>query len=86
MQISAILKSYHARRERRQLRPPQRYGYDLVAYALVVTEEIEFAESSTFQEAITYPNAIERTQAMCKEMELLFKNQTWQLVKPPKVL
>ena len=58
--------------------------HDLVAYALAVAEEVKFDEPSTFQEATSGPNAIERTQAMCEEMESLVKNQTWQLVKRPK--
>ncbi|KAK3026686.1 hypothetical protein RJ639_041533 [Escallonia herrerae] len=40
-------------RPRREIRPPQKYGYvDMVAYALSVAEDIEVEEPVTYKEAI----------------------------------
>ena len=41
-------------RTRRQIKPPQRYGFeDMVAYGLQVAEEVDTLEPTTYQEAIT---------------------------------
>jgi len=72
-------------RARKQIRPPKRYAYaDMVAYALSVVESIEILEPSTYNEAISSDEAAELTVAMTEEMKSLHKNQTWELVKPPK--
>ncbi|KAL6322910.1 hypothetical protein AAG906_021815 [Vitis piasezkii] len=45
-------------RTKRQIKPPQRYAYAyLVAYALIVIENIENEEPQTYHEAITMENA-----------------------------
>jgi len=56
----------------------------MVAYALSATESIEIPEPSTYNEAISSDEAAELTVAMTEEMKSLHKNQTWELVKPPK--
>ena len=67
------------------IRPPKRYAYaDMVAYALSVAESIKIPEPSTYNEAINYDEATEWTVAMTEEMESLHKNQTRELVKPPR--
>ena len=57
---------------------------DMVAYALSVAESIEIPEPSTYNEAISSDEAAEWIVAMTEEMESLHKNQTWELVKPPR--
>ena len=71
-------------RERRQIKKPQRYGYeDIVAYALNTAESIE-SEPVTYRDAITSKESVKWAVAMGEEIESLHKNQTWELVKPPK--
>ena len=45
---------------------------------------IEEGEPSTFQEALSCPNASRWMVAMQEGMEALHKNQTWELVALPK--
>ncbi|GKV31446.1 hypothetical protein SLEP1_g40131 [Rubroshorea leprosula] len=72
-------------RQRRETKPPQRYGYiDYVAYALSITEPVEAKDPNTYQEAITSKESPYWLAAMIEEIESLHKNQTWKLVKPPK--
>jgi len=49
-----------------------------------VTESIEILEISAYNEAISSDEAAEWTVAMIEEMKSLHKNQTWELVKPPR--
>ena len=56
----------------------------MVAYALSVAESIEISEPSTYNEAINSDEAAEWTVAMTEGMKSLLKNQTWELVKPPR--
>ena len=64
-------------RPRRQIRPPQRYGYaDLVAYALTVAEDLGIQEPSTYKEAATCDKSERWHVAMTEEIESLHKNQT----------
>ncbi|XP_071689077.1 uncharacterized protein [Rutidosis leptorrhynchoides] len=72
-------------RERRVIKPPQQFGHgDLVAYALSMAEDIEVQEPATYREAISGPESANWSVAMNEEMESLYKNHTWELVKPPK--
>jgi hypothetical protein len=72
-------------RPRREIRPPQKYAYaDMVAYALSIAETVEYEEPSSYREAVTGKEATQWTVAMNEEIESLHKNQTWELVKPPK--
>ncbi|GKV35094.1 hypothetical protein SLEP1_g43407 [Rubroshorea leprosula] len=72
-------------RQRRETKPPQRYGYiDYVAYALSVTEPVEAEDPNTYREAITSKESPYWLAAMTEEIESLHKNQTWKLVMPPK--
>jgi hypothetical protein len=69
-------------RQWRQIRPPKRYGYvDLIAYALIVAEDIAVQEPSTHSEAVTSSGFAQWVAAMNEEIESLHKNQTWELVK-----
>ena len=78
----------------RQRRPPQRYGEwvtpvargrGTTAFALTVAEDIVHDdEPSTYREAVCSPQAASWVQAMSEEMESLHKNDTWDLVLPPK--
>ena len=57
----------------------------MVFYTLSVTEAIEeIPEPSTYNEAISSDEAAELTVAMTEEMKSLHKNQTRELVKPPR--
>jgi hypothetical protein len=77
--------SIAAGRQKRQIRPPQRYGYaDLVAYALTVAEDTAVQEPSTYSEAVTSSESAQWVVAMNEEIESLHKNQTWELVKLPR--
>ena len=73
-------------RPRRDIRPPQRYAEaDLVAYALNVAEGIDSSEEpSTYAEAVSCDDSGKWMIAMQEEMESLYKNGTWDLVKLPK--
>ncbi|GKU92526.1 hypothetical protein SLEP1_g6239 [Rubroshorea leprosula] len=74
-----------ASRQRRETKPPQRYGYtDYVAYALSITKPVEAEDPNTYREAITSKESPYWLAAMTKEIESLHKNQTWKLVMPPK--
>ena len=73
-------------RPRRDVRPPQRYGEaELVAYALNVAEGIDSSEEpSSYSEAISCDDSGRWMIAMQEEMESLYKNGTWDLVRLPK--
>ncbi|KAH9778870.1 Integrase catalytic domain-containing protein [Citrus sinensis] len=69
-------------REKRQIRPPQRYGYvDLIAYALAASHGIDVDEPKSYAEAIQSSNKLEWQEAMNKEISSLKKNHTWILVE-----
>ena len=71
-------------RERRQIKQPQRYGFeDIVAYALNIAESIE-SETVTYWDAVTSKESARWAVAMSEEVESLHNNHTWELVKPPK--
>ena len=72
-------------RERRQISPTKRYTYvDMVAYALSMAEYIEIPEPSTYNKAISSDKAAAWTVTKTEEIESLHKNQTQELVKPPR--
>ena len=72
-------------RERREIRPPQKYGFsDLVAYALTIAEDMGIEEPSTYTEAVSCSESEKWAVAMAEELESLHKNQTWDLVPLPK--
>lgn len=49
-----------------------------------MTEIIEYEEPATYREAVASKESAPWTIAMNEEIESLHKNQTWELVKPPK--
>ena len=64
-------------RERRQTRPPQKYGYsDLVAYALTAAEDMGIHEPDTYSDIVTCGESEKWVGAMAKELESLHKNET----------
>ncbi|KAK3016961.1 hypothetical protein RJ639_007857 [Escallonia herrerae] len=66
-------------RQRREIRPPQKYGYTyMVTYALSVAENIEVEEPATYKEAIKSMESAQWTVDMSEEMESLYKNQIWK--------
>ncbi|GKV50375.1 hypothetical protein SLEP1_g57082 [Rubroshorea leprosula] len=72
-------------RQRKETKPPQRYGYtDYVAYALSVTKPVEAEDPNTYRLAITSKESPYWLVAVTEEIESLHKNQTWKLVMPPK--
>ncbi|KAL1540760.1 Retrovirus-related Pol polyprotein from transposon TNT 1-94 [Salvia divinorum] len=71
------------------VKPPLRYGFeDMMAYALQVANEVEdepsTEEPSTYKEAVSGSERAKWLAAMGEEMESLWKNLTWELVKRPK--
>ena len=72
-------------RERRQTRPPQKYGYsDLVAYVLTTVEDMGIHEPDTYSNVVTCRESEKWVGVMAEELESLHKNKTWELVKLPK--
>ncbi|KAH9724032.1 hypothetical protein KPL70_007344 [Citrus sinensis] len=71
-------------REKRQIKPPQRYGYaDLIAYALAASHNIDVDEPKSYAEAIQSSNKSEWQEAMNDEIASLKKNHTWILIEKP---
>ncbi|GKB10607.1 retrovirus-related pol polyprotein from transposon TNT 1-94 [Tanacetum coccineum] len=82
-----VLQSYSLVRDRqkRNVRAPQRFRHeDLVAYAFTLAEDIEVQKPFTYGEAIGSLESKQWSLAMNEKMESLYKNNTWELVKPPK--
>jgi len=72
-------------RTRRQIKPPQRYVQaDVVSFALSVAEDIELQDPVTYREAITSNESSQWIGVMNEELQSLYKNRTWELVKPLK--
>ena len=72
-------------RQRRMIRPPQRFGHaDLICYALNTAEEVEHEEPKSYKEAIKSKDKTLWLEAMKEELYSLSKNQTWTLVERPK--
>ncbi|KAG8478589.1 hypothetical protein CXB51_028432 [Gossypium anomalum] len=71
---------------RREIKPLKKYAKaDLVAYALNVAEDIDAnQEPSNYSEAVSCEDSEKWMFAMQEEMESLYKNRTWDLVKLPK--
>ena len=70
-------------RPRRVIRPPQGYC-DFVAYALSVGEETNsIGEPTSYSEAISSVDSSKWLIFIQEEIESLYKNETWVLVKPP---
>ncbi|GKV37331.1 hypothetical protein SLEP1_g45370 [Rubroshorea leprosula] len=74
-------------RPRREIRKPQRYvnvaSECLSDYALVIAQEIDYdGEPSTYKEVVSCKNSSKWLIAMQEEVESLYKNHTWELVKP----
>ncbi|OAE29571.1 hypothetical protein AXG93_702s1250 [Marchantia polymorpha subsp. ruderalis] len=81
------LDSYQLARyqHRREIRAPKRYGYsDLVAFALIATEELEDLEPMSYREAVMSKDKKLWKCAMEEKMTSLDKNKTWVLVDKPK--
>ena len=71
-------------REKRQIRPPQRYGYaNLIAYALVASHDIDVDEPKRYAEAVQSSNKSKWQEVMNDEIASLKKNHTWILVEKP---
>jgi len=71
-------------REKRQIKPPQRYGYaDLIAYALAASHNIDVDEPKSYAEAVQSSNKSEWQEAMNDEIASLKKDHTWILIEKP---
>ena len=70
-------------RQRREIRPPQRYA-DLVAHALTIAGDQVENEPLSYSDAIMCKDSDRWMVAITEEIESLHKNQTWDLVKLPK--
>ena len=80
------IEDYHLAkdRERRVIRPPERFGYgDLIAYALGTLREIDEEEPRSNKEAMQSSYKIDWQQVMDEEISSLYKNNTWELVIKP---
>lgn len=68
-------------RERRVIKMTKKYGIaDLISYALMVAEDVNVAEPTSFQEAVSSKQGSKWLAAMNEEIESLKKNYTWILV------
>ena len=62
-------------RQRRIIRPPQRFGHaDLICYALNTTEEVEHEEPKSHKKAIKSKEKALWLEAMNEELHSLSKN------------
>lgn len=74
------------RPRRIKVTPLARYRFDdLVGYALLVAEEMDDNELSTYKAAISGSESAQWLAAMEEEMESLHENQIWELVRLPAV-
>ncbi|GKA61462.1 retrovirus-related pol polyprotein from transposon TNT 1-94 [Tanacetum coccineum] len=72
-------------RPHRNAKAPSRFGFeDYVAYALQIAEEVKSLEPATYREAITSKESDMWIAAMGEEVESLYNNNTWELVKLPE--
>ncbi|XP_073153423.1 uncharacterized protein [Henckelia pumila] len=81
------LSTYNLARNktRREIRAPKRFGEaDLAWYVLTVTEEVEYSEPNTYDEAMASKNKNKLIEDMNEEMNSLEKNPIWTLVDRPK--
>jgi len=68
-------------REKRVHKPPVRYGFeDMVSFALVAGS----GDPLSYKDATSSTDNDKWLVAMSEEMESLYKNKTWELVKLPK--
>ncbi|KAH9784304.1 hypothetical protein KPL71_009603 [Citrus sinensis] len=72
--------SIACRRPRREIRRPTRF-VDMVAYAILIVDD---DVPSTYRETVSNPESIQWKRAMNEEMQSLYTNETWELVKLPK--
>ena len=74
-------------RVKRVSKPTQRYGFsaltDMLAYAFLVATEVMKTEPETYEEAINCKESKNWVAAMKEEMNSLYKNKTWIMVKRP---
>lgn len=69
---------------RRTIVPPKRFGQeDVGAYALNTAISYDVDEPKSYKEVISSKDHGKWEIAMKEEMESLYKNQTWKLVKKP---
>ncbi|OAE24922.1 hypothetical protein AXG93_2931s1660 [Marchantia polymorpha subsp. ruderalis] len=74
------------RPRRIKVTPLARYRFDdLVGYALLVAEEMDDNELSTYKAAISGSESAQWLAAMEEEMESLHENQIWELVRLPAI-
>jgi transposase InsO family protein len=84
------LEDYQLTRDRskRVSKPTQIYGYssysELMAYAFTSDVVVNLQEPMFYQEAMSSQDSKRWHQAMKEEMEALYRNQTWLVVKRPK--
>ncbi|KAH9751021.1 hypothetical protein KPL71_014114 [Citrus sinensis] len=71
-------------RQRREIKAFKRYAYGhLIAYALTAAHELENDELRTYKEVVSGRDSERWIKAMKEEIESLYKNNTWKLVKKP---
>lgn len=85
-QKQAELEGYQLARdrERRVIKMLKKYGIaDLISYALIVAEDVNRVEPTSFQEAVSSNQGSKWLAAMNEEIASLKKNDTWILVDRP---
>ena len=81
--IEGSLDSYQLTRDRQRriVKLVQRLSYaDILAYALVVTSDLDNGEPKSYKEVVSYKEKAKWLGAMKEEMESLLKNKTWVLL------
>ena len=71
-------------RAKRNVRPSSRYSdAEYLFYCLMVAEEIEYSEPSSYEETVESKDWEKWMQVMIDEIDSLLKNGTWVLVERP---
>ena len=71
-------------REMRVIRAPKKYAYaDLIAYALTAAHELDYDEPKSYKEDVLGKKTDQWLKTMKEEMDSLYKNETWVLVRKP---
>ena len=71
-------------RVRRVIKPPAKYSdAEFLFFALLVAEEVEYSDPSTYEEAMDCKEWEKWMKAMVEEIDSLLRNGTWVLVERP---
>lgn len=82
------LRNYSLERDRlrRNTHPPLRFGHaDLVSYAFIFAENLEYQKPKSYIEAINSSKSEKWMMTMIEELQSLEINNTWTLVDKPEL-